>query len=72
MRKVFEVKASPWISHKIVSTYKVCANSSADAKSAVKKQPELSSFLYDVDNFKVKQLNERTEGWNTNEVRRCD
>ncbi len=72
MRKVFEVKANPWISNQIVSTYKVCANSSADAKSAVKNQPELSSFLYDADNFKVKQLNERTEGWKTNEVRRCD
>ena len=46
MRKVFEVKASPWIGNRIVSTYKVCAKSSADAKAVIKKQPEINSFLY--------------------------
>ena len=72
MRKVFEVKASPWIGNRIASTYKVCAKSSADAKAVIKKQPEINSFLYNDNGFRVKELSERTEGWKTNEVRRCD
>lgn len=86
MRKLFFVEARPWIGNRIVSTYRVCANSSADAKAAVKKQPEISSFLYNdndikvVDNKREKDLcykygcssTSRTEGWKTNEVRRCD
>lgn len=71
MRKVFEVKASPWIGNCIVSTYKVCAKSSADAKAAIKHQSEISSFLYNDSGFKVRELNERTNGWKINEVRRC-
>lgn len=84
MRKLFFVEASPWIGNRIVSTYRVCANSSADAKAAVKKQPEISSFLYNDGDIKVadqkreKELcnkygfisTNRTEGWKTNEVRR--
>lgn len=72
MRSLYEVKASPWIGNKIVSTYKVCAKSPNEAKLAVKKQPEISFVLYNDAGIKVKQLKEKTEGWKTNEVRRCD
>lgn len=72
MRKLFLIKAHPWIGNHIVSTYKVCANSTAEAKAAVKKQPELNTLLYNESDFRVTQLGERTEGWKTNEVRRIN
>lgn len=69
MRNIYEVKARPWFGN-ITSTYNVCAKSPEDAKKAVKKLPELHAFLYNDNNFRVKQVNARTEGWRDNEIRR--
>ena len=70
MQRIFEVTACPWIAKGCKSKYTVCAKSADEARQVVKKQPEISSFLYSDSDITVKDLKRNPVGWKLNEIRK--